>query len=157
MTKIKKDSTRIANNFSTMYSDPIASDANAGKTLGGNIADFRNCCCIRLTHALRKAGHAFVVPNIYFTKFDYKDKVGNGYIIKCDTMEKYLQTYITEPVSVTAKTAQGKKGIIYFKNCGWDDASGHFDLWNGSRAAYHDSDSEGHSYFNLASAVYLYQ
>jgi hypothetical protein len=28
----------------------------------------------------------------------------------------------------------GKKAIIYQTGCGWDDATGHVDIWNGKEA-----------------------
>ena len=32
---------------------------------------------------------------------------------------------------------QGKAGIIHYSDCGWSDATGHFDVWDGTQIRSH--------------------
>ena len=54
------------------------------------------------------------------------DKNGNKYIIKAKTMEGYLNDYYKK--SKTVNSISGLSGIVYFKDCGFGDASGHVDV-----------------------------
>lgn len=45
---------------------------------------------------------------------------------------------------------RGKQGVIVFADCGWSDASGHIDLFNGKEV-------ESQEYFNRCGKVLLYE
>jgi hypothetical protein len=98
--------------------------------VGGNIKGLGNYCCVRLSYALIKEGHPITIPS------DYKDKNGNKYIIKCATMENYLNDKYKASTGVNS--IDGLSGIVYFKDCGFSDASGHFDVVVDGKVADHD-------------------
>ena len=45
---------------------------------------------------------------------------------------------------------QGKKGVIVFEDCGWSDATGHVDLFDGSQV-------EGSDYSDKAKSMTLFK
>lgn len=101
--------------------------------VGGNIKDLGNYCSVRLSFALIKCGHHIKINS------DYKDSNGNKYIIKTKTMEGYLNDYYKGGVKINS--IEGLSGIVYFKDCGFSNASGHVDvIVNGTVA---DSDYSG--------------
>jgi len=112
--------------------------------LGGNLKGLENYCCVRVSHALMRAGHKIT------QKSDYKDADGNKYIIRVVSMKSYMTGTFGEPLKVTESSAKGKQSIICFDECGFSDATGHFDLWNGSNAAYKE-------YWNKTTKVYLWE
>ena len=79
-----------------------------------------NYCAVRLSYALTKCGHPIKINS------DYKDKNGTKYIIKVATMEKYLNDNYKASKKITS--IDGKNGIVCFKNCGFNDATGHVDV-----------------------------
>jgi hypothetical protein len=85
--------------FATMWNDELQtySVAEVKSTLGGSINSpaIDNCCCVRVSHALIKAGHPITIAS------DYKDKFGNKYIIKVKTMTTYLRDKYGSPRDVT--------------------------------------------------------
>jgi hypothetical protein len=108
--------------FDNMWTDSIFDNPNPGTTLGGDLKTLTNFCCVKLTHALREGGHTIT------EKSDFKDTNGKGYIIRCVTMEKYLNGKFGTGVKVTKSGVNEKKGILFFKDCGFTDATGHFTL-----------------------------
>jgi hypothetical protein len=114
-------------NFAAMWSDKIFDDPHPGATLKGAIAHLENFCCVRMTHALRAGGHEITEPS------DYRDEHNRPYIIRCTTMEKYLTATFGAPAKISQGDAPGKRGIVLFKSCGWDDATGHVTLINGGK------------------------
>lgn len=98
--------------------------------VGGNIPGLGNYCAVRLSYALIKCGHPIKRTS------DYKDKSGNKYIIKAKTMEEYLNGYYKPGKAINS--IQGLSGIVYFKDCGFDSASGHVDVIVNGKVA--DSD-----------------
>jgi hypothetical protein len=77
-------------------------------------------CCVRLSHALREGEHPIT------ERCGYNDESGNPYIIKCATMERYLTFEFGHPREVTKRHVNYLPGILYFKDCGFRDATGHF-------------------------------
>lgn len=138
------DSSQL--DFDKMWNDPIVTNTDPGSILGGNVKGLGNFCCIRVSHALMTAGHTINIESSYY------DDNKNYYIIKCDTMETYMQDNFGDPTTlIDEASAAGKTGIIFFKKCGFSDATGHFDLWNGSETAYK-------SYFDRAQeGIFLWE
>ncbi|NLW47114.1 MAG: hypothetical protein GXY86_07230 [Firmicutes bacterium] len=94
-----------------------------------------NTCVIKICYVLN-----CTVNPIRPIKLGFKYLTGiNGlFILKCTEMNSYLVARYGQPNITTGKNdakqkLKGRRGIIYFKISGWDDATGHFDLWNGSR------------------------
>ncbi|OHT09433.1 hypothetical protein TRFO_21668 [Tritrichomonas foetus] len=114
--------------ISKMWSDTIfdLAPAAVAKTLGGTFAKpdspVHNFCAVRLSHALRHAGHQLNVPG-----GDYKDSNGNPYIIRVETMIQYLTKNFGAPETLDKSKKdflKGKSGIIIFK-IPFNDATGH--------------------------------
>jgi hypothetical protein len=69
-------------------------------------------------------------------------KGGNGmrYAFRVAEFKKYMQQKYGEPTFSGGAGSEsdfaGKQGIILFDDCGWSDATGHFDLWDGSACAH---------------------
>jgi len=119
--------------FSKMWEDGIAyaKEKEVVTKLGGNLGDLTNFCCVRTTHCLRYAGHVIT------QKCDFKDSKGNGYIIRVETMKKYLTSKFGPPSLVKRENILSSTGIICY-DMSWPDSTGHFTLWNKGTAAFHD-------------------
>jgi hypothetical protein len=118
-----------------------------GLIIGGMVkvnidsGDFQNACALRLSYALNKVG----------IKISSKDgKVSSGadgkkYLYRINDVEKLVKNnlYSTETLSGTTSSDFDKKqGIIVFRSCGWGNAAGHIDLYNGTTVEDHDYSTE---------------
>eukprot|EP01083_Nonionella_stella_P229639 812561_1 len=131
MAEEKKNDNESLPSFDVLWSDPITSmePDDIGAELGGNLKELHNYCCIRTSHALITARHPITINS------DYKDKNGNKYIIKVQTMKNYLTNKYGKATKITQHTAKNMKGIICFDVSIWVNATGHIDLWNGEKCA----------------------
>jgi hypothetical protein len=66
-----------------------------------------------------------------------KDVTGSGddklwYYYTVENITRYIRSLFGAPdkTRVTYGDVLMKRGIILFQTCGWDDATGHIDLWN---------------------------
>ena len=104
---------------------------------------FNNACAIRISCALNKAGGIHVIPYI-------KDEVSSGevssagnklwYIFRVRILVKHLTSQygkpeIFKPTEYRLKLKK-RKGIIIFDVPGWNDATGHADLWDGYKCRW---------------------
>lgn len=121
-----------------------------------DIGVFSNACATRVSRSLNfsQGDH-----NIHFFKTkdsDGKDvvQVSSGgkkrwYIYRVKALIHYLtQTYSAPKAVDKAKYKQelkGKKGIIVFEIKGWDDATGHADLWDGAKVVRDDYGHKAHN------------
>lgn len=111
------------------------------KNLGGewptkiNDPAWRNTCCVRISISLNKSGHP--IPN---AKKEAITGDGKNIIIKVLSMKKHLESSIglstwgmsKQPgIPITKNDLPNFSGIIAY-HVGWDDATGHFDLWTGN-------------------------
>lgn len=126
--------------------DPEKSDEENRRafynTLGGqwpslvNADHFKNTCATRLSVALKKSGASI--------SDTYKEAIeGNGspLIIKVKTMSEYLKATVGSSswgisknpgTTIGAGDVPGVTGILVY-HVAWSNATGHFDLWTGSR------------------------
>ncbi len=135
-------------------------------TLGRSKEDWiTNTCAIRLSFALNYSGvEGFPVDRslvgeskkINFITNKNDPQKGFAYIYRVDEFANYMLKKYGKP-QVWARRQDnpraavwGKKGIILFVVKGWDDATGHFDLWDGQKAAHQE-------YFDQSSDVFLWQ
>ena len=73
------------------------------------------------------------------------------YLYRVNDFIKFLDAnYSNKEETTNIATFQGKKGVIVFKDCGWSDATGHVDLYDGYSV-------EGSDYSNVAKKMYLYK
>ena len=123
------------------------------KSIGGkvefnfDIRVFNNACAIRVSRALNKSDGPHVVPYIKDISPNGKlePQVSSGenkkwYIFRVKMLSKYLSKKYGEPEKLKPtkykNKLKGRKGIIIFEVPGWGDATGHADLWNGSRCLW---------------------
>ncbi len=114
--------------FVAMWEDDVAgmSGVDICRTLGGSIKNppISNFCCVRVSHALISAGYPITIAS------DYKDKDGEKYIIKVETLKSYLRSKFGDPVKVTKDNVGKRSGIIIW-TLHFSDATGHADIYNG--------------------------
>lgn len=125
-----------------------------------------NTCAIRLSRSFNYAGNEFRIPQAYafadrkvpktFSTIAGGDKL--RYAFRVAEFLKYLrEKFGKAPVSITKERGdstvpdvfKSRKGLIVFDDCGWSDATGHIDLWNGSEC-------RGKAYWQEAKRVFLW-
>jgi hypothetical protein len=131
------------------------------KQIGGkvelnyDIGVFGNACATRVSKALNFSGAAHKIP--FYKSIGpngkYEAQVSSGknknwYIFRVKVMTKYLTEKYGEPEQLTPAEheaeLQGRKGIIIYEVSGWADATGHADLWDGSKCVYKGYGSVSH-------------
>ena len=105
----------------------------------GNNGIFTNSCAIRMSYALNQSG-----SKIPFTKGGTVSGAnGDWYFYRVADLQKYLNTLLGSPQQFSSQNWQAgiedQTGIVNFQN-NWSDATGHFDLYNGSTTI------DGHDY-----------
>jgi len=138
--------------FDKMWSTyPTGTSDEVKRKIGGGVnGDWvDNTCVIRVSHSFNEAGAP--IPNNYpglTTTFGANRK---RYAFRVTEFKRYLErVYSPADVRGTSRSAvQGCQGITMFDVQGWDDATGHFDFWNGTKCV-------GSEYFVEASAIYLW-
>ena len=99
-----------------------------------NISSFKNACAIRLSYVFNKTEDN-KIP--YSSDKTVSGSDNNWYFYKVSDMATYLINTYGTPIPTTTANIKGKKGIIWQSECGWGDASGHLDVWNGTNALDH--------------------
>lgn len=134
--------------------------------LGGAInADWvTNTCAIRMSHTLNCAGK--LIPQMGGESIRSAAKLNYIFRVRqlAPLMKKLFGPGITfKPASgsrgISVGKLTGRRGIIMFDTTGaWDDASGHFDLWDGKAMveASHADDATVQRYFSLAISITLW-
>lgn len=126
-----------------------------------DIGVFSNACATRISKALNYSGEKYRIPYFKTKNSNGEDvvQVSSGgkkywYIFRVKALIEYLtQTYgipKTMPPAEFKKVLSGKKGIIVFDVSGWDDATGHADLWDGTKVV-------GSDYTNKANRIYFWE
>jgi len=128
-----------------------------------------NTCAIRMSHTLNCAGIP-VPPRVVDGKVQYiRGQNRDNYIFRVKQLDPEIKKRFGAGVTITAPVGQrgvdyspiaGKTGIIYFNTEGaWDDASGHFDLWDGKQMVErsHADSATRDRYFSLSKSVTLWE
>lgn len=117
------------------------SSADIYKLIGGvvyenynsNPTGFANSCTLRLSYALNMCGDDSMI-SYSSGKTGSGDADNNGtnewYYYRVLDMTDYLNDTYGHYETVTLNEIQGKTGIIGFSDCGWDNATGHLDIWD---------------------------
>eukprot|EP00058_Branchiostoma_floridae_P004154 XP_002589642.1 hypothetical protein BRAFLDRAFT_99249 [Branchiostoma floridae] len=117
-----------------------------------NLAN-KNTCAMRVSYAITKSGMTMEVPDECRENWaGVRDRNRNPYFIRVATMCCYLQETIGAP-AITGKNQAdyaGHQGIIVFKDCDFETATGHVDLWDGA-------DCCGQCYFDKCKDISLYK
>jgi hypothetical protein len=110
-----------------------------------NVPSYNNACALRLSYALNHAGHD--IP--YTENQTSSGSDGNWYFYRVSDMVTYLNNVYGQCIQTTTDNIQGQTGIIWQSDCGWDDASGHLDVWTGDNAMNH--------YYSNCETVYFWK
>jgi hypothetical protein len=131
--------------FSSMWSNyPGAMTATeVYRLIGGRVLQnhldnpdgFQNSCALRLSRALNYGGY----PLPYTRGQTGSGADGLWYFYRVSDIERQVRSRFGSPddTAATQQEVDGKKGIILFGTCGWTDATGHIDLWNGAACGDH--------------------
>lgn len=120
-------------------------------------AQWKNFCVVRMSYALNKAGS--LIPFIKGKTSSGRD--GSWHLFRIPDFEAYLNGLWGAPdIIISGKRGMldltpisGKQGILHMDTRGqWQDASGHFTLWNG-KVTRDDSDK----YFAYSHKVQLWE
>ena len=122
------------------------------KEIGGKVnADWiSNTCAIRMSRSFNLSG--FAIPKIQTLQPDGKPRWetvtgidGKWHILRVETFLSHIlqKEYGKPDIESTLPTAfSGTKGIMLFKVSTWTDATGHLDLWDGSKISNHEHFSQ---------------
>ncbi|MDR7343364.1 hypothetical protein J2X14_001776 [Pantoea alhagi] len=143
------------------YSEINVSVSKVGEKIGGNVGlnialgekdpnqGFTNACAIRMSYVLNYTGSK--INRGAWKTVSGKDK--NWYIFRVRDFLKYMYEVYGQPdktvVNPTVHDFKGLNGILVFNVNGWNDASGHVTLWNGSACS-------DHCYFPLANEASIW-
>lgn len=137
---------------------PQGDAATVKRQIGGGVnADWiTNTCAIRLSRSFNKAG-AKIPGNVAYLN-TVRGGDGDRYAFRVKEFRKWLEARYGPPTlkakgtrsAAAPESFRGKKGIICFVDCGWTDASGHLDLWDGEKCV-------NHGYFELAKEILLWE
>lgn len=143
------------------YSEINVSVSKVGEKIGGNVGlnialgekdpnqGFTNACAIRMSYVLNYTGSK--INRGAWKTVSGKDK--NWYIFRVRDFLKYMYEVYGQPdktvVNPTVHDFKGLNGMLVFNVNGWNDASGHVTLWNGSACS-------DHCYFPLANEASIW-
>jgi hypothetical protein len=130
---------------------PHGEASEVKKLIGGAVdaAWITNTCAIRVSRALNEAG--FAIPRTVAGLNTVRGGDNKRYAYRVAELRRYMRTVLGRP-DITSSNPDdfiGKKGLIVFEVRGWSDATGHFDLWDGTQPAHAE-------YFDRASSVQLW-
>lgn len=137
--------------------------AEVRKMIGGeaNDSDITNTCTIRMCQAMNEVG--FPIPLLWDGVTNRRGKNGKYYIIRVVNFRPWMLAKFGKPDLDFPKEAgkkfdraalKGREGIIGFEIGGFNDATGHFDLWYQDKFT-HES-SAGKDYFTMAARISLW-
>jgi hypothetical protein len=146
--------SQIATVFSNVKN---LSAAEVYELIGGNVyqnyiddpISFANACALRLSYAFNMLP-GFEIPfesNETISGDVNHDGVKEWYYFRVIDLVDYIDEYYGFNHTSTTDNIQGMKGIIWQSDCGWGDASGHLDLWDGNNAENHFYDECTEIYF----------
>lgn len=143
------------------YPNPGEGAEAAKHTIGGGAdADhITNTCVLRLSRSFNASGNP-IPRNSTDEIVTVRGGDGKNYALRVREFAKYLRRKYGPPQLVHTYPGGaggeipasfiGKQGVIMFDVDGWTDATGHLDLWNGTRCRHA-------AYFNRAREVSLWE
>ncbi|CAH1243482.1 Hypp7099 [Branchiostoma lanceolatum] len=135
--------------FGTTWDELVEEEGLDSWLLG--VAD-KNTCTMRVSRALTHAGKTIAPGSCNWS--GVRDSQNRPYIIRVGTMRCYLENeYRHADVTGSSESSfRGKKGIIVFQDCGFQAATGHVDLYDGSGCV-----GQCPGYFDACSNIRLFQ
>jgi hypothetical protein len=118
-----------------------------GRIIGGMVetnvksGNFKNACALRMSYVLNRVG----------IRISSKDGAvssgadGKKYLYRMIEVEKLIKNRLHSTKILSGTNSfdfEGEHGIIVFRGCGWGDASGHIDLYDGTDVEDHDYSTE---------------
>ena len=140
---------KLSSNF---YDVKDLSVEEVGELIGGKVewnikhGYFKNACAIRMSYAFHYSG-------IEIDKNDGATSSGRDgywYLYRVADFINYLKRNYDYESSDDIEDFNGKEGVIVFNDCGWNDATGHIDLFDGESV-------EGKDYSNVAKEIILFE
>lgn len=131
--------------FNSLWANyPNGTPDEVKSLIGGNInmSWVTNTCVIRLCYALNRCGVRITEGNGLHTA-----RGGDGYRYGFRVSE--FKDWMTSHYGPPQKFTGSGHGIIMFDVHVWNDATGHFDLWDGHGCRHA-------AYFDVASSTYLW-
>jgi hypothetical protein len=131
--------------FNSLWTNyPNGEAAEVKSLIGGaiNLAWVTNTCVIRLCYALNRCGF-----HIHDGMGMHTARGGDGYRYGYRVSE--FKTFMENNFGPASKFTGGGQGIICFDVSVWSDATGHFDLWDGTQCKHQ-------GYFDVANSVHLW-
>lgn len=137
---------------------PTGTAEEVKELIGGkvNLPWLTNTCVVRVSRAFNYSGQ--LIPKEYDGLETAEGADGLRYAYRVEEFEAFLRKRYGTPI-ISAKKGQFTtaikdaltryKGIILFKVDEWDDAAGHFDIWNGIECGTN-------CYFDEATAIDLW-
>jgi hypothetical protein len=114
--------------------------------IGGEVTESwlgNNTCAMRLSKSLNYAGKAYRIKKGYGME-TVPGADGLNYGFKVAQLKNYLNRLYGHPKVIEKGTKINqndflyKQGIIALDVSGWDNATGHFSLWDGTKLLYGD-------------------
>ena len=138
--------------FTTMWTHyPTGTSQSVKSKIGGgvNMGWLTNTCVVRVSHCFNMASEP--IPKGYPGLQTTYGKNGKRYAFRVSEFKPFLESKYkaADITGDSARAFSGQQGIIMFDVDGWSDATGHFDLWNGSEC-------RGSNYFDKAHTVHLW-
>ena len=139
---------KLSDNFSEVKDLSVD---EVGEKIGGKVqfniekGYFKNVCAIRMSYAFNYSG-------ITIKQNDGATSSGGDrywYMYRVADFIKYLKRNYEYSSSKRIEDFKGKKGVIVFNDCGWKDATGHIDLFDGEYV-------EGSDYSDEAKEIILF-
>lgn len=157
----KKDNVKLKKKIMVSYSMLSRAFADVknlevpalGRFIGGKVGQnivagtFKNGCAIRMSYAFNRSGNSISSNDGAVSS----GADGSWYLYRVKDFITFVKKTING-ASLSGNSAAsfyGKKGVIVFSGCGWGDATGHIDLFDGSKV-------EGTDYFPNCSNAVLY-
>lgn len=125
----------LKTHYPTQSKDQLFDDLGGQWPSLKNNPNYRNTCAIRLSVAFYKSGIS--VPSKFQEAIS---GAGDSIIVKVRTMKEFIEAKYGGPfwgmskspgTQIDPSVLPARKGIIVYHAL-WSDATGHFDLWDGS-------------------------
>lgn len=122
--------------------------ASVKRRIGGNVnlPWVTNTCVIRVSRSFNYGGSP--IPRNANGLNTIKGGDGKRYAFRVREFHRFLVNHVRAPD--VEGDVSGQKGVILFLTSCWSDATGHFDLWDGSKCAHK-------AYFDEADKVLLWR
>nr|AWI66936.1 Tae4 [Pecoramyces ruminantium] len=130
-----------------------------GDKIGGKVklnidnGTFENACALRMSYAFNEEGTRKIKSSDGAVSSGKASSDGSKdwYLYRVNDFKKMLDNNFDDKETTNdINNLKGKKGIIVFEDCGFSNATGHVDLYDGKQV-------EGSDYSNISKKMTLYK